>query len=134
MFAEFNWWLLIVGLVVGAGLTWLVLADARRREVDLEEADLADEAVWLERTMAERGDPIDIATAEHMLRLHRAYLGLPPPEPAEPADLVVPAEAADTAEPVAAEPRPVTPAGDQDAQPDAPGRTVPPDSGASLRG
>ena len=83
MFAEFNWWLLIVGLVVGAGLTWLVLADSRRREVDLEEADVADEAVWIERVMAERGDPIDVTTAEHVLRLHRAYLGLPPVEPAD---------------------------------------------------
>ena len=35
--AEFNWWLLIVGLVIGAGLVWLVLADSRRREVDILE-------------------------------------------------------------------------------------------------
>ncbi len=77
MFAEFNWWLLIVGLVVGAGLAWLVLADARRRDEDVEEAELAEEAVWLERAMAEAGTPIDPVTAEHMLLLHRRYLGLP---------------------------------------------------------
>jgi hypothetical protein len=31
MNAEFNVWLLIVGLVVGAGLVWLVIMDSRRR-------------------------------------------------------------------------------------------------------
>ncbi len=85
MIAEFNWWLLIVGLVVGAGLAWLVLADARRREEDLEEAELAEEAVWLETAMAEAGTPIDPLTAEHMLVLHRRYLGLPRSE--EPSEL-----------------------------------------------
>ena len=34
--AEFNWWLLIVGLVVGAGLVWLVVLDSRRREADVD--------------------------------------------------------------------------------------------------
>jgi hypothetical protein len=80
MFAEFNWWLLIVGLVVGAGLAWLVLGDARRREEDIEEAELADEAVWLEGAMTEAGTPMDLVTAEQMLQLHRRYLGLPRPE------------------------------------------------------
>ena len=147
MFAEFNWWLLIVGLVVGAGLTWLVLADGRRREVDLEEADVADEAVWLERIMAERGDPIAIGTAEHVLRLHRAYLGLPPTEDLPAAEetgageAVLPGEpvaraeaiASETPGVVAAEPPPVRSAADEHVQPNAPGRTVPSDDGASLR-
>ena len=39
MNAEFNWWLLIVGLVIGAGLVWLVVADSRRREADLSERE-----------------------------------------------------------------------------------------------
>jgi len=34
--AEFNVWLLIVGLVVGAGLVWLVIMDTRRREVEID--------------------------------------------------------------------------------------------------
>ena len=44
MDAEFNWWLLIVGLVVGAGLVWLVVLDSRRREADVDEAGMAREA------------------------------------------------------------------------------------------
>src|ERR687894_2942551 len=91
MFAEFNWWLLIVGLVVGAGLAWLVLADARRREEDIDEAELIAEAAWLERVMADAGMPLDNGTAEAVLRLHRRYLGLAPPEvvdanPDDPSD------------------------------------------------
>jgi hypothetical protein len=78
MSAEFNWWLLIVGLVVGAGLTWLVVADARRRDEDLEESELAAEAAWLESATAELGTAVDAATAEQLLRLHRTYLGLDP--------------------------------------------------------
>lgn len=78
MFAEFNWWLLIVGLVVGAGLAWLVLADTRRREEELEDRELANEAIWLEDAMTQAGTPLDATTAEQLLRLHRAYLGLPP--------------------------------------------------------
>ena len=72
--AEFNWWLLIVGLVVGAGLTWLVVADTRRREVDVEESELPTEAAWLATAMAEEGDPVSPATAERLIRLHRTYL------------------------------------------------------------
>lgn len=78
MFAEFNWWLLIVGLVVGAGLAWLVLADTRRREDEVEDRELAAEAIWLEDAMGQAGTPVDAATAEHLLRLHRAYLGVAP--------------------------------------------------------
>jgi hypothetical protein len=33
--AEFNWWLLIVGLVIGAALVYLVLADSSRRESEV---------------------------------------------------------------------------------------------------
>lgn len=78
MFAEFNWWLLIVGLAVGAGLAWLVLADTRRHEDEVEDRELAAEALWLEDAMAQAGTPVDAATAEHLLRLHRAYLRVPP--------------------------------------------------------
>ena len=115
MIAEFNWWLLIVGLVVGAGLTWLVLSDGRRREADLEEAELAEEAAWLESAMTEEGRQVDAETAERLLRLHRAYLAVVPPpddgpwsgdgfEPAE-VDLPDPANGSRTAAP-SAEPDP----------------------------
>ena len=79
MISEFNWWLLLLGLVVGGGLTWLVLAETRRREQDLEEADLADEAVWLEERLAEEGRPLSPDMIERVVQLHREYLAVVPP-------------------------------------------------------
>jgi hypothetical protein len=79
MTAEFNWWLLLLGLVVGGGLTWLVLAETRRREQDLEESELAEEAAWLEARMVEEGTPLPVETIERVVQLHRAYLAIVPP-------------------------------------------------------
>ena len=80
MNAEFNWWLLIVGLVVGAGLVWVVVMDSRRREVDVDEQERPREAVWLSRMLADEGHDVSAETAERMLLLHRAYLDAPPPD------------------------------------------------------
>jgi hypothetical protein len=74
MNAEFNWWLLIVGLVVGAGLVWLVIADWSRREEDLTEDERAAEAGWIAEELRSRGERLDPSTAEEILDLHRAYL------------------------------------------------------------
>lgn len=84
MNAEFNWWLLIVGIVVGAGLVWLILADSARREVDIEEPERASEALWIAATMADDGTPIPADRVEDVLRLHRAYLAGPPPDEPDP--------------------------------------------------
>ncbi len=81
MNAEFNWWLLIVGLVIGAGLVYLVLADSSRRDADLAADELPREATWIATSMAAEGRPIDPPTAERVLELHRAYLAAPPPDP-----------------------------------------------------
>lgn len=80
MNAEFNWWLLIVGVVVGAVLTYLVLADSARREHDVVEREVPAEAAWLARTLADEGRPVDADTTEAVLRAHRRYLQLPPPD------------------------------------------------------
>ena len=80
MNAEFNWWLLIVGLVVGAGLVWFVLMDARRREVDIDERERPREALWLSRMLADEGHDISPEVAERLLLLHRSYLEAPPPD------------------------------------------------------
>jgi hypothetical protein len=79
MISEFNWWLLLLGLVVGGGLTWLVLAETHRREQDLEERDLADEALWLEARLAEEGRLLPPDTIERVVQLHREYLAVVPP-------------------------------------------------------
>jgi hypothetical protein len=80
--AEFNVWLLIVGLVVGAGLAWLVMMDGRRRETEIDAVELPREAAWLSAVLAEDGYDVSPEAAEQALLLHRAYLGAPPPDPA----------------------------------------------------
>jgi hypothetical protein len=83
MISEFNWWLLLLGLVVGGGLTWLVLAETRRREQDLEEKDLADEASWLEERLAEEGRALSSDTIKRVVQLHREYLAVVPADEAD---------------------------------------------------
>ena len=78
MSAEFNWWLLIVGVVAGVVLTWLVLADSNRREREVGEREIPAEAAWISRSL---GTPtVDAGTAEQVLRAHRRYLAYPPPD------------------------------------------------------
>jgi hypothetical protein len=83
--SEFNWWLLIVGLVAGAALVWLVLADSSRRDADIEDEEIPMEAAWIAAILREDGEEIEPQTADRILRLHRAYLAAPPPDgPARP--------------------------------------------------
>jgi hypothetical protein len=77
--AEFNWWLLIVGLVIGAGLAWLVLADSSRREVDIEEREMAAESRWIADTLGDSGHVTDEEQVLDVLRLHRTYRAAAPP-------------------------------------------------------
>ena len=80
MTAEFNVWLLIVGLVVGAGLVWLVIMDSRRRETEVDEVERPREAAWLSSVMADDGFDISPEAVERLLLLHRAYLEAAPPD------------------------------------------------------
>ncbi len=101
MNAEFNWWLLIVGLVVGAALTWLVMSESVRRDIDVTESEQRGEARWISALVSGAGRPIAPERIEEILRLHREYLAAPPPdEPIEPVDGPVPsAGASDRAAP-----------------------------------
>jgi hypothetical protein len=102
MNAEFNWWLLIVGLVVGAALTWLVMSESVRRDIDVTESEQRGEARWIATLVSGAGRPIAPERVEEILRLHREYLAAPPPdEPIEPVDVETP---------LAIAPEPVPPA------------------------
>ena len=80
MNAEFNWWLLIVGLVLGAGLTWLVMAESTRRDADLTEREQRGEALWIASVLSSTGRDADGGQVEEILQLHREYLAAPPPD------------------------------------------------------
>jgi hypothetical protein len=77
--AEFQWWLLIVGLVAGGGLVAVVSIDGRRREEDITELERQAEATWIADQLAYR-EALDPATVEAVLRAHREYLSLLPPD------------------------------------------------------
>jgi hypothetical protein len=79
--AEFQWWLLIVGLVAGGGLVAVVSMDGRRREEDVGELERRAEATWIAARVAGRRErSIDRRTVEAVLRAHQEYLSLPPPD------------------------------------------------------
>jgi hypothetical protein len=104
--AEFNVWLLIVGLVVGAGLVWVVMLDGRRRDAEIDAVELPREAAWLSAVLVEDGYHVSPEAAEQLLQLHRAYLAAPMPDPIAAA---APSEPEDGG---AIEPAPEPPAGD----------------------
>jgi len=108
--AEFNWWLLIVGLVLGAALTWLVMAESTRRDADVSEAEQRGEALWIASMLSAGEEPADAARVERILRLHREYLAAPPPdepdEPGEPDQPVIEAPVAIEGSAVADAPSP----------------------------
>ena len=76
----------MVGLVVGAGLVWFVVADQRRREVDIDDEERAREALWLSASLADEGHDVSPELAERLLALHRAYLEAPPPDEVDDAE------------------------------------------------
>ena len=84
MNAEFNWWLLIVGLVVGAGLVWFVVADSRRRDADIDADERPREALWLSAVLGREGRPVNPETVDRLLELHKVYLESPPPDEPTP--------------------------------------------------
>jgi hypothetical protein len=84
--AEFQWWLLVVGLVAGGGLVAVVFLDGSRRDEDIDDAELPAEARWIAERLAERGLPVGTDDAEAVLREHREYRQLPPPDRLEPMD------------------------------------------------
>ncbi len=78
--AEFQWWLLIVGLVAGGGLVAVVSMDSRRREEDLAELERRAEAAWIADQLARFDPALDEMAVDAVLRAHRDYLSLPPPD------------------------------------------------------
>jgi len=93
MIAEFDWWLLFVGLVLGAGLTWLVVSESGRQDSDLDERERASETAWIAARLKRSYPRLTPAQVDSILAEHRDYLAGPPPDPVAPPE--VPASAAD---------------------------------------
>jgi len=84
--AEFQWWLLLVGLVAGGGLVAVVFLDGARREQDVEEAELPAEAQWIAARLGSGERRLDPHQVEAILREHREYRLMPPPDRLDPID------------------------------------------------
>ena len=82
--AEFQWWLLLLGLVAGGGIVAVVYLDGARREQDIDDAELPAEATWISERLGTRGYPVDAATVERVLLEHRSYRLEPPPDRLDP--------------------------------------------------
>jgi hypothetical protein len=78
--AEFQWWLLLVGLVAGGGLVAVVMTDGRRRDEDVGELERRAEATWIAQRLSGRTRSVDPRVVEAVLGAHREYLTLPPPD------------------------------------------------------
>ena len=84
--AEFQWWLLLVGLVAGGGIVAVVYLDGSRREQDLETRELPAEAAWIADRLAATWRAVDESVIEQVLLQHRAYRAELPPDLLVPAD------------------------------------------------
>ncbi len=83
MNAEFQWWLLLVGLAIGAILVFLVMADFSRAADEQADAELAHEADWIAAQLGSAEGPLDPALVEDVLRLNREWLAGPAMQAAE---------------------------------------------------
>jgi hypothetical protein len=83
--AEFNVWLLILGIAFGAVVTWLVVGTLSRNDDDVAAGEQATEAAWIAGLIEEHGGRAPVMLVEQILALHRRYLkggpGIPVPEP-----------------------------------------------------
>lgn len=84
--AEFQWWLLLVGLVIGGGIVAVVYLDSSRRDQDLESRELPAEAAWISDRLTATGRSVDKAAIEQVLHEHRAYRAELPPDLIMPGD------------------------------------------------
>jgi hypothetical protein len=78
--AEFQWWLLFVGLIAGGGLVAVVTMDGRRREEDIVDLERRAEAQWIADRATTVDGALDAGVVASVLELHREYLALPPPD------------------------------------------------------
>lgn len=74
MIPGFDWWLLVLGLLLGGGLTWLLGADYRRAEEDLAADERALEAERLAALASGPAAGIGADGVAEILALHRAYI------------------------------------------------------------
>ncbi|HEX7950763.1 MAG TPA: hypothetical protein VF494_10475 [Candidatus Limnocylindrales bacterium] len=84
--AEYVWWFLIVGLVAGGAVVAFFMADVLRRDEDIDATEREAEASLIAAQLAADGRAVDARTVTAVLRAHRDYRRLPPPDRLERAE------------------------------------------------
>lgn len=69
-----TWWLLILGIAIGASVALLMTLRLPRRDDDLGRAERVAEAGWISTTIERDGGIAPQALVEEILDLHRTYL------------------------------------------------------------
>jgi len=80
MAEPYLFWTLIVGLVIGGVVVWASLGRLPRSSEEIPDEELAAEASWISRVLADSGRRLDPEAVEQVLTLHRQYLAEPPLE------------------------------------------------------
>jgi hypothetical protein len=107
MNGEYQWWLLAVLAAATIGVIWLLRGTLPRREVDVEQPEVAAEARWISRRLQALGTSAPVDTIEQILEFHRSYLDEPPPSaPLETVLMPLPEEDPAYAPPAVAEQTP----------------------------
>jgi len=72
--AEFNLWLLVLGIAAGAAVTWVVIGTIARNDDEVAAEEQAAESEWIARTIEEHGGRAPTELVAQILGLHRRYL------------------------------------------------------------
>ncbi len=68
------WWLVVLGIAIGATVVWLTAVRLPRKDDDVTPAERAAEARWIGATIERDGGVAPVELVEEVLELHSAYL------------------------------------------------------------
>jgi len=71
---EWQWWALILGILLGVGGYWLLRERLPRREEDIDPVERIAEAEWISRSVERMGGQAPPEVVAIILDLHREYL------------------------------------------------------------
>jgi hypothetical protein len=71
---EWQWWALILGILLGVGGYWLLRERLPRREEDIDPAERRAESDWISRSVERKGGQAPPEVVSIILDLHREYL------------------------------------------------------------
>jgi hypothetical protein len=84
---EWQWWALILGILLGVGGYWLLRERLPRREEDIDPVERSAEADWISRSVERMGGQAPPEVVTIILDLHREYLAERAPIEVTGADL-----------------------------------------------